>query len=300
VPEGGAFDRSAHELANAMVGNGPEAASVELTLLGGNFRAEVPLAVALAGAPMPALLRRPDGTARRFTLPVAFAMATGDELCLGGAASGARTYLAVRGGWRSPIVLGSRSSERLIQAGEVLAAVPGWSPVRWPGPSEVQSIDPEAPIRLLDGPDVGLLADRSWHRHPFVVAGESDRMGLRLEGPEVEVMAEADRRSRPVAPGAVQVSGGTPIILGVACGTMGGYPHVSHVAAVDLGRLAQARPGQSIWFRPISLAEARRLDRIDREARLKIRLRIASLVGGGDGSRAGSPGNRPCPSGGDR
>jgi antagonist of KipI len=109
-------------------------------------------------------------------------------------------------------------------------------------------------------------------------------MGLRLEGPEVEVKAEADRRSRPVAPGAVQVSGGKPIILGVACGTMGGYPHVLHVASVDLGRLAQARPGQSIQFRPISVAEARLLDRIDRENRRRVRLRIASLVGGGDRS----------------
>ncbi|QDV37996.1 5-oxoprolinase subunit C family protein [Tautonia plasticadhaerens] len=277
VPEGGAFDLPSHALANAMVGNGPEAASLELTLFGGSFRAEVPLAVALAGAPMPATRRGTDGSPRRFSPPIAFGMRAGDVLELGGAASGVRTYLAVRGGWRSPVVLGSRSEERPIRPGDVLPAVPGWSPVRWPGPDVIDPVDDEAPIRVVDGPDAGLLDDRRWHRHAFEVLPESDRMGLRLDGPEVGVSALADRLSVPVSPGAVQVSGGRPIVLGVACGTMGGYPYVAHVVSVDLRRLAQARPGRPIRFRPISLEHARRLDRADRLRRSRSRLRVASL-----------------------
>ena len=305
VPEGGAFDLPSHELANAMVGNAPGAATVELTLLGGAFRAEVDLAISLAGAPMPATLRRPEGAARRrFAPPVSFGMRAGDVLEIGGAASGVRTYLAVRGGWRSPVVLGSRSEERPLRSGDVLPAFPGWSPVRWPGPDLLDPADVESPVRIVEGPDAGLLDDRQWHRLPFEVLGESDRMGLRLGGPGVVVSSPPDRLSVPVSPGAVQVSGGRPIVLGVACGTMGGYPYVAHVASVDLRRLAQARPGQTIRFRLISPEQARRLDRSDRLRREAIRFRVASLAGGPGGQpgpdRGEAPGIRPCPSRGDR
>ncbi len=85
-------------------------------------------------------------------------------------------------------------------------------------------------------------------------------MGLRLEGPPIALPPHPDRVSMPVAPGAIQLAGGQLIVLGVACGTMGGYPHVAHVASADLDRLGQARPGDLIRFRSITLDEARRLD----------------------------------------
>ena len=63
-----------------------------------------------------------------------------------------------------------------------------------------------------------------------------------------------DRLSAPVAPGAIQVAGGQLIILGVACGTMGGYPHVAHVISADLDRVGQLCPGDQVVFRPGALA----------------------------------------------
>jgi len=89
-------------------------------------------------------------------------------------------------------------------------------------------------------------------------------MGLRLEGPRIEREAPADRPSAPVAPGAVQITGGQPIVLGVAGGTMGGYLHLAHVIAADLDRLAQLRPGDPVRFRRIEVEEARRIDRRER------------------------------------
>ncbi len=92
-------------------------------------------------------------------------------------------------------------------------------------------------------------------------------MGLRLEGPALTVDAPAARISTPVAPGAVQIAGGQAIILGVACGTVGGYPHVAHVISADIDRAAQLRPGDPVVLQRIPLDEARRIDRAQRQAR---------------------------------
>ena len=285
VPIGGAFDLDSHELANALVGNEPDAATIELTLVGGTFRAFLPMALALAGAPMPVRILRGGVEAGPLLPPVAFAVVPEDRLVIGPAPIGARAYLAVRGGWRTDRTLGSRSSEEPLRPGDALPAFPGTTTARRPAADLVRPIGVDEPIALIDGPDARLLADRDWTRHEYRVAPESDRMGLRLEGPEVAVASAGDRDSAPVAPGAVQVAGGRPIVLGVASGTMGGYPYVGHVATADLSRIAQLRPGDPVRFRWVTVAEARRLDRLDRDRRRAVRLRIAAAAGEGPGIR---------------
>src|SRR4051812_44829676 len=52
IPLGGAFDRGSAALANALLGNLPGCAVLEVTLFGGIYEAQVPLALALAGAPL--------------------------------------------------------------------------------------------------------------------------------------------------------------------------------------------------------------------------------------------------------
>ena len=105
-------------------------------------------------------------------------------------------------------------------------------------------------------------------------------MGLRLQGDPVPISSPDERLSTPVAPGAVQVAGGQLIVLGVACGTMGGYPHVAHVISADLDRLGQLRPGDSIAFRLVTLEEARCLDLAARQVRMAIHHRLQALVDG--------------------
>ncbi len=268
VPVGGSFDRRSSDLANALVGNEADCAALELTLVGGVFRAEIPLAIALAGAPMAAEIRRgPEAEPRPLVVPQSAALEPGDELHLGGTVIGARTYVAVRGGWRTPLVLGSRSDEARLRAGDLLPAAPGSTPARRPA-AWPWAVGEGGPIRVVDGPDAeASLGGASFFESAgFVVSPRSDRMGLRLEGPTITVDAPPDRPSAPVAPGAVQVAGGRAIVLGVAGGTIGGYVHLAHVISPDLDRLAQARPGDRLTFRRVDLAEARRLDQADRRA----------------------------------
>jgi biotin-dependent carboxylase-like uncharacterized protein len=269
VPVGGAFDLSSLDLANALIGNDRQASALEFTLIGGTYRAEVHLAIALAGAPMSVRIRSDDGPDRTLRVPQSANLQPEDVLIVGGSPFGARTYLAVGGGFQTRLILGSRSSETRLQAGDLLEAepsdAPSRRPVAWPwGPNG--KIEP---VRVIDGPDAhpklgdaGLLESTV-----FRVSTRSDRMGLRLEGPTIRRENEPARPSCPIAPGAIQVAGGQAIILGVAGGTMGGYVHLAHIITADLHRLAQLRPGDPIAFKKISIQEARAIDRQDRHER---------------------------------
>ena len=266
VPHGGAFDRGSAALANALLGNPPDCAVLELTLFGGVYEARIPLALALAGAPMAASIVAAGSPSRPLVVPQSLVLAAGERLVLAGAAVGARTYLAVKGGWGTPLLLGSRSREERLQPGTVLDAESGTIAARRPAVPLWEAPD-GGPLRIVDGPDAGLANGfDSWAGARFRVGPQASRMGLRLEGPALSVEAPGDRISTPVAPGAVQIAGGQAIILGVACGTVGGYPHVAHVIAADLGRAGQLRPGDTIELRRIPLAEARRIDRDERRA----------------------------------
>ena len=147
-------------------------------------------------------------------------------------------------------------------------------------PSETTWSNPAAlPFRIIEGPeDRGMIAPDFWTQGRFRVGSRSNRMGLRLEGPALKLSSPPDRLSAPVAPGAVQVAGGQLIVLGVACGTMGGYPHVAHVVSADLDRVGQLAPGDQIQFRPVALALARDLDLAARQAHRALLIRIASLA----------------------
>jgi antagonist of KipI len=277
VPVGGAFDVRSHELACALVGDPPQCATLELTLRGGTFEATCDLALALAGATMDATIEGRDGSGRPLGLPRSFTLRGGERLVLGGARDGARTYLAVAGGWRTRVILGSRSSEVPIRAGDRLpAAAPSRIAMRHPA-DRPRNLGHGGEIRVVAGPDAAWLAGE-WPEGPYRVSPRSDRMGLRLEGAELPVRSPADRVSVPVLPGAVQVAGGRLLVLGVACGTMGGYPHVAQVVSADLAPLGQLRPGDAVRFRPVSLAEARALDDDDRRCRAELRTRIAAAA----------------------
>ena len=268
VPIGGAFDRGSAALANALLGNPPDCAVLELTLFGGVYEAQIPLALALAGAPLAASIKTDGSPSRPLDVPQSFSMVPGERLFLGGVAAGARTYLAVKGGWITPLLLGSRSREQRLRAGVSLDAEPGHIAARRPAEALWEPPD-KVPLRVIDGPDLAQAVDfEAWARARFRVGPQASRMGLRLDGPALAVAASPARISTPVAPGAVQIAGGQAIILGVACGTVGGYPHVAHVIAADLGRAGQLRPGDTIELRRVSLSEARTNDGDLRRARI--------------------------------
>jgi len=311
VSAGGAADRDAMRIANALVGNPPDAAVLELTLRGGAYRAERDALVALFGADFEMFA---DGRPIPCGCPVR--LPAGTVLSFGRPRRGCRAYLAVAGGFDVPPVLGSRSTD--LRAG--IGGLNG-RPLRKGDRLSAGHPSPEA-LRLLrrleeehsagdgrhenlregafaahdawfwDGRPVELrfLPGRSWERFPegarrafaeaeYAVSPQSDRMGVRLaEGPELRREETAETVSHGVVPGAVQVpAGGRPIVLGRDCQPTGGYPIIAHVIRADWWKLAQLRPGDRVVFRPTAEAEALRLLAMrERELRLAeagIRLR---------------------------
>jgi allophanate hydrolase subunit 2 len=120
-----------------------------------------------------------------------------------------------------------------------------------------------------------VLAEAQFH-----VEDESNRVGLRLrpEGGALRLLsADGDRSgldSQGVVTGAVQVPpDGHPVVLLPDHATLGGYPVVAVVAAVDHGRLGQCAPGDTVQFVPLDLEEARR------ERRLQMRAMESAVVG---------------------
>jgi KipI family sensor histidine kinase inhibitor len=266
VPRSGAVDQVSLELANALVGNPPDAAAIECTLLGPTLRFDKAAVVALVGAGFPGL---PAG--RPVRVPA------GTVIELGHATAGCRGYLAVAGGIAVEPVLGSRStfvpaglgglSGRAFRAGDSLAVDdPIGAPLAEALPPALDSVRRPRVLRVLPGEHAGDFDESVWARM-FRTSSRSNRMGVRLEGDSLRgVPADGSRpplaaagamRSVPVFPGTVQVPpDGCPIILLADAQTIGGYPVFGHVITADLPIVAQLRPGDEVCWRPVSLGDA--------------------------------------------
>jgi biotin-dependent carboxylase-like uncharacterized protein len=249
VPVGGAADRAALAVGNALVGNPPDAAALELTLTGPTLTADHPVAAVVFGAPFAVLVNdRPVPAGTTFTLEA------GATLAIGPTPAGSRGYLCVAGGFDAPVVLGSRSALAPLAAGDVLRCRPGRCAPRGLGSAALPAGG--GPIRALDGPQRDWFTDDTVFAAEYAVAPASNRMGLRLTGPALPRRA-GELVSEAVGPGAVQVANdGLPIVLGVDGQTIGGYPKVAHVIRADLDRLAQLRPGDRVRFARVTIEGA--------------------------------------------
>jgi len=276
VSTSGALDPFALRVANLLVGNDEGAAGLEITLGGLHLRFEDERIVSWCGGEF-------DVQIGSRALPPGHVahLQRGDELKFGRAQIGCRCWLAISGGTDVPLVLGSRSTDlranfggiegRALRDGDVvlLARRPGLSPLvtgisPWTAPHDWASRASRHPnLRFLRGVDWSRFDDVTIQRftqHEFSVSTDSDRMGVRLDGPELKRQDETDLISEAVAPGTIQVPpSGKPILLLGDCQTIGGYPKIAHVITVDLGVAAQLRAGDGVRFFEVSLQDAHRL-----------------------------------------
>lgn len=263
VGRSGAADRRSHMLANRLVANPADCATIEVTF--GGFSARVRgggkegVAIAVTGADTdPAVNGVPFGTNS-----IHFAR-DGEVISLGAPRSGLRTYLAVRGGIDVEPVLGSRSYDVLAAIGP-LPLKPGDVLPVGAHSDEFPELD-QAPVAAIEddvlelsvvpGPrddwfvDPDVLMRTNW-----LVTNKSDRVGTRLVGMPLEYR-KPDRQlpSDGANRGAIQVPpNGFPVILGPDHPVTGGYPVIGVLTDEDIDKMAQIRPGQTVrmrWARP--------------------------------------------------
>jgi antagonist of KipI len=276
VSTSGALDPFALRVANLFVSNDEAAAGLEITLGGLRLHFEDERIVAWCGGEFDVRFgpkSLPAGHAAR--------VRAGEEVKFGQSQIGCRCWLAITGGVDLSVVLGSRSTDlraqfggfegRTLRDGDVLplGTRPGSSPPArgistWTAPHDWVSPAKRDPVlRFIPGVDGNRFNASSIRRltsEAFTVSSDSDRMGVRLDGPKLERMDNVDLISEAVAPGTIQVPpSGKPILLLGDCQTIGGYPKIGHVITVDLGVAAQLRAGDRARFSEVSLADAHRL-----------------------------------------
>ncbi len=290
VPPSGPFDSLSFRLANAMLGNPPDAAGLEITVAGPTLRFSRACAIVIAGAELPCILSGPDGE-RSVPMWTRVEAPAGSVLKLGAiSGAGMRAYLAVAGGFACPIYLGSRATftlgnfgghaGRALRAGDVLPLAPSASAIP-AAPAEPLPISQRPAlarawdIGVLYGPhgapdyftpaDIGMFFDTAWEVHY-----NSNRTGVRLIGPKPE-WARPDGGEAGLHPsnihdnayaiGAVDFTGDMPILLGPDGPSLGGFVCPATIIQAELWKMGQLKPGDTVRFRKLSLDQARALER---------------------------------------
>ncbi len=265
VPPSGPADPLSFETAQRLVGNGPSDAAVEIVGLPFRCMLDTPRLVAATG---PGVRVRARGSVGGST---SVFVRAGEELAVEGTARFA--YLAVSGGVAVEERLGSRSTylpagigpvPRPLAAGDELPIAPARRGADRAGES-VAERSSDGRIRVTRGPHAERFADAAgFVSGAYRVSERSDRMGVRLAGPRLEG-PRGEILSIGVLAGAVQVPhGGDPIVLLADHQTTGGYPIVAVVIRADLGRVAQASPGEELSFYEVRAEEAVRALREER------------------------------------
>jgi antagonist of KipI len=287
VSVGGAMDTYALRIANLLVGNEECESTLEITLIGPTLTLKKNTLLAITGANLsPAI----SGSFVPMWRPVYLTQDC--VLEFGTCKSGCRAYLAIAGGYSVPKIMGSKSTYfkaslggfqgRAIKAGDVISLEPspnlsstftqkfckessGFVSVSWYLDSPYISADSDSNItvRVLRSNQFDAFTSdstRQFFTSSFQITPQSDRMGYRLSGVKLQLNKPLEMISEAIGPGIIQVpQDGNPIILLADRQTVGGYPQIAKVIAVDIPKVAQSMPGNKINFQEISLNEAEKL-----------------------------------------
>ncbi len=282
----GAADLDALMTANALVGNHPYEGCIEMTLLGVTLKFERDCLIAISGGDMQG---RIDGEHISQNVPIVAHAGSYLNLTFPSRGS-ARTYLAVGGGFDLPDTFGSLSTSqkfalggfngRALRTRDVIGlrnpeeALAKYEKRKARHPSDTDICEwytkwytqPHTGdanvIYALRGPQDGKFTERgikTFFSEEYTVGTDSDRMGIRLSGKEIESLNGYDIISDGIVHGSVQVSkNGLPIILGADRQTTGGYAKIATLASISLPILGRLLPSMKVKFCELDSAHAER------------------------------------------
>lgn len=267
VPPCGVLDRDAARFANLLVKNRENDAVLEITFFGPTLELLGEADIAIAGADMGVTLNGKNIENYR-----SYRVKTKDILGFDQARMGCRSYLAITGGIDVPLIMGSRScytgaaiggiQGRALEKNDIIHCLdtPPVDGTRSIPPEFIPPCEHEIFLRAIPGPqdfyfDQGLDL---FFNSTFTVSPQANRMGYRLIGPSIRQKPAMPQSiiSEPSLPGGVQIPpDGQPIIL-LAEQTVGGYTKIATVISTDIPKIAQAVPGDTIRFVPVTLEQA--------------------------------------------
>jgi biotin-dependent carboxylase-like uncharacterized protein len=257
VPVAGPMDGTAHRMANAIVGNSPDAATLEATIVGPELRMEQETRIAVTGGDLRATLSGADVPLAALVLcPKNSVLRFGDRR------AGARAYVAFDGGIATEPVLGSRATDvtsglggisgRAVQGGDRLPLGPVTARAAAVTAKQRDLPSGGARLRVLPGPQAHFFEPSALEavaQMRFTISPRSNRMGYRLSGGTVASPVQGDMISDVTVTGGIQVPpSGDPILLMADRQTTGGYPQLAVVITADLPVAGQLGPGGGVGF----------------------------------------------------
>ena len=270
VPESGGADKFSLKLANFILGKPFNSSVLECTLTGPTLKFSSPYSVTITGADM-----NPKINNKEVEMIKVIKVEPNDILSMDNCSKGCRSYIAFSEDILSEDFLGSASTYLSAKLGGIEGlplregSVINTKPCKLETTS-ITEIDFELGIgfenewnmRVIKGPEYDLIKKTSREiifSSIFTVSNDSNRMGNRLIGVEVDISNNNQMVSCPMAPGTIQCpENGLPIILGCDSQTLGGYPRILQVAATDLHLIGQLRPNDKVSFEMISIDQARK------------------------------------------
>lgn len=266
VSASGAMDRDAFRAANRLVGNPSNAVAIEIAQGGVTLRCHRPALIGITGAELSVTIRPEAGPAYAVSTWWPIELAPGDTLTLGAPTAGARSYLALRGGFDVTPILGSSATDTLARLGPaplakgdtlhtahlpVSAVSLDETPAcKLPQPKDTVTLD------IVPGPRSDWFTAAARERlcqQVWQVTPQSDRVGLRLSGEEtLERARQGELPSEGTVTGALQVpANGQPVLFLADHPLTGGYPVIACVADYHLDLAGQIPVGAGIRFNPI-------------------------------------------------
>lgn len=261
----GVLDYRAHKLANRLLGNEDNAAVLEMTLQGVALEAGKDTVISTSGAKAAVTIG-----GNTYDHGTAIKVMKGETLKIGKCEDGSRTYLAVSGGFDVPEILGSRSTHtrsgiggfkgRTLKSGDVLKSAGGDFTNKL---KKIKSFESDDDIHIIPGQQYDRFEEEVQEKlfnSEYTITKDSDRMGIRLNGAELQTDAGHDVLSEPTQLGSIQVpKNGQPIILLNDRQTAGGYVRIATVALADIPKLVQKSPGEKLRFKKIDVDDATEL-----------------------------------------
>ena len=289
-PSGAADIRALKDL-NLLLGNDEGEAAIEMTLAGMTVRFNCDCVFAVTGA-----FDAPKLNGKDAPFCQAAQAKAGDVLAFSFAQDGARTYFGVAGGFDIPLSMGSRSTGMKFQVGgylgrklqaddeigfrEEISTLPDMEKRKL----DTERISQDITLRVISGPQDDRFTEKEkelFFSSVYQVSANADRMGIRLDGPEMALEKGSDIISDATANGAIQiVSEGLPIILLQDRQTTGGYAKIGCVITTDLPKAGQLLPGARVRFVPVTVKEAQQIFRRQEKAYRKLYRKINGRIPG--------------------
>lgn len=268
ITPGGPLDGLAANWANRLLNNSPQQAVLEVTAGGLELQAQTQTMLAVTGGDLELTVNdQPQEPWRSFWVQ------EGDVLKFGHPRYGFRAYLGVQGGWRTPVVLGSRATVQRDQLGGPSGQgqplqTGDWLPCGRLAGEQLSRQMPdrylpdyhsELVLELVPGYQQHEFSREAWQtlwHSTFELSQDSNHIGARLTGPAVSAPTTA-ALSEAVCFGAVQITGaGQPVIMLTERQTLGGYPKPGAITPLSAFHLAQRQPGTPVRFKPEGLTTA--------------------------------------------